>query len=390
MQDNHDVQIVCTNTTLDFVGKGTLEGLTGKPVIHSIFQEGHKMDHIHLARWCDFAILCPATAHSINQLANGLASDIVGAIFLAFDFSKPYWLAPAMNSYMYKHPATQASLRKLQEWGVKILEPEAGALACGEVGEGRLVNPDTIFTSILQGGTGKKSPLKVLITGGATRESIDGVRFLTNFSTGSTSCKIADYFVRQGHHVSYLRGVDSKLPETKLAKETFTSSVDLEQKMASQLQAPVDVVIHAAAVSDFTIETIQTCQEDIIRPSKTVKLASDSEIKLTLKPAPKILNKLRCYSKNKNFILIAFKLTINASEEKRHAAVQKILNDPNIDYVVHNDLSEILSDGATHKSSIYSSSGLLRSCQTKLELAIALEELTTRDSSQPKKDVYSC
>ncbi len=393
VQNGHEVQVVCTNAALDFIGKGTLEGITGKPVIHSTFQEGHKMDHIHLARWCDLAILCPATAHSINQLAAGLANDIVGAIFLAFDFNKPYWLAPAMNSYMYKHPATQSSLCKLQEWGVRLLEPEEGALACGEIGNGRLMNPETIFMKILGATSLEHPPLKVLISGGGTRESIDGVRFLTNFSSGSTSSCIAELFAQQGHQVSYLHAIDAKVPSVGLGieKEAFVSSLDLEQKIAARLQNPFDVVIHAAAVSDFTIDAIHTGKNDSFKPSKTIKLSSDEEIKLILKPTYKILNKIRAYSTDKKrFTLIAFKLTINASEENRIAAIQKVLCDPNIDYVVHNDLSEILSDGKTHKSSIHSSAGLLRSCKTKTELAKALEELVTSRSPQQKKDSLSC
>lgn len=148
VQVGHSIQPVCTASALEFVGKATLEGLTGKKVLTSCFEDGTMMDHIRLVKWADLLILCPATAASINRLAQGLADDLVGAIFLANNFQKPYWIAPAMNAGMYQHPATQAALTQLRGWGAVIHEPGTGMLACGDVGQGRLIEPDHLFESI--------------------------------------------------------------------------------------------------------------------------------------------------------------------------------------------------------------------------------------------------
>ncbi len=150
VQDGHEVQTASTANALKFVGGATLSGLTGKPVFNDIFEAGRTMDHIILAKWADLAVLCPATAHTINQLANGLASDCIGTLFLAYDLKKPYLIAPAMNQEMYNHPATQSSLKKLQNWGVQVLPTDFGHQACGDLGPGRLLNPDAIYEKIME------------------------------------------------------------------------------------------------------------------------------------------------------------------------------------------------------------------------------------------------
>ncbi len=144
------VQTVATPSALRFVGRATLEGLSGRPVFTDLWEEGRALDHIELARTADLALLCPATANTINRLAGGLADDPVGALFLAWELKdKPWWLAPAMNGRMWEHPATAASLEKLRGWGVKVLDPIEGAHACGEEGPGRLADPEAIAAAVL-------------------------------------------------------------------------------------------------------------------------------------------------------------------------------------------------------------------------------------------------
>lgn len=156
VQAGHDVQVVCTAGALQFVGKATLEGLSGKRVFSNLYEEGAMMDHIHLARRADAAILCPASASTIARLAHGLADDAVGALYLAWDAKRPYWIAPAMNSSMIAHPAVQANLQTLRERGAIVLPSESGHQACGEVGEGRLLDPleiEKIIRDRLEGRT---------------------------------------------------------------------------------------------------------------------------------------------------------------------------------------------------------------------------------------------
>ena len=145
-----EVRTVATAGALRFIGAATLEGLTGRPPFTDLWQAGRAMDHIELARWADLALLCPASANTLNRLAAGLADDPVGALFLAWELKrKPWWVAPAMNSAMLAHPTTQASIQKLVTAGVRVLPPDSGALACGEIGAGRLMEPETIVAHVL-------------------------------------------------------------------------------------------------------------------------------------------------------------------------------------------------------------------------------------------------
>jgi phosphopantothenoylcysteine synthetase/decarboxylase len=149
VQAGHEVKTVATQGALEFVGKATLEGLSGHPVFTNIYEEGRMMDHIHLAKWAQLAILAPASANTLNRLAQGLADDVVGTLFLAWDLKKkPYLVAPAMNQQMIDHPATKAALGKLEEWGVRVLPSGDGHQACGDTGLGRLLEPEQIFSII--------------------------------------------------------------------------------------------------------------------------------------------------------------------------------------------------------------------------------------------------
>ncbi len=151
VQSGVTVQTVATPAALRFVGTATLEGLSGRPVFTDVFAPGRALDHIELARAADLAVVCPATANTINRLAAGLADDPVGTMFLAWELgSKPWWIAPAMNAKMWEHPATTAALQKLKAWGVRVLEPAEGPHACGEGGPGRLVEPEFVVSEVLR------------------------------------------------------------------------------------------------------------------------------------------------------------------------------------------------------------------------------------------------
>ncbi|HUG03275.1 MAG TPA: flavoprotein [Steroidobacteraceae bacterium] len=145
------VQTVASEGALRFVGTATLEGLTGRPPLVDLYQSGRAMDHINLARWADAALVCPATANSLNRLAAGLADDAVGALFLAWEItSKPWLIAPAMNATMWEHPATSAARRHLADYGARLLPVGDGRLACGESGEGRLLEVAEIEAELLK------------------------------------------------------------------------------------------------------------------------------------------------------------------------------------------------------------------------------------------------
>jgi phosphopantothenoylcysteine decarboxylase / phosphopantothenate---cysteine ligase len=149
VQKGFEVQCVATSAALQFVGEATLEGLTGKPVFKDVYQAGRMMDHIHLNKWADLTLVCPATANSINKMAAGMGDDPVSTLILAHDFKKPLWIVPAMNQNMYAHPATKNSLLSLSRWGAQVLETESGHQACGDVGPGRMKEAEEIYKLVL-------------------------------------------------------------------------------------------------------------------------------------------------------------------------------------------------------------------------------------------------
>jgi phosphopantothenoylcysteine decarboxylase len=143
-----EVQCVASEGGLRFIGEATLEGLTGRPVLTNMFERGRALDHISLVDEADLLLLYPATANHITRLRAGLADDLIGSLFLANNFRKPYWVAPAMNSHMFAHPAVTAALATLDEWGCRILPTGEGRLACGTVGYGRVLEPEAALELI--------------------------------------------------------------------------------------------------------------------------------------------------------------------------------------------------------------------------------------------------
>jgi phosphopantothenoylcysteine decarboxylase len=145
------VQTVASAGALRFVGAATLEGLTGRPPFTDLYETGRTMDHIRLARWADVALLCPTTANTINRLAAGIAEDPIGALFLAWEIkAKPFLVAPAMNATMWDHPATREARERLVSFGARLLPVGDGRLACGEAGEGRLLEVSEIEAELLK------------------------------------------------------------------------------------------------------------------------------------------------------------------------------------------------------------------------------------------------
>ncbi|RKX92240.1 MAG: flavoprotein [Spirochaetes bacterium] len=140
-----EIQCLSSKGGRHFLGDTTLEGITGKPVLTDMFEPGNALDHIELADWADLMILYPASANRITRLRAGLSDDLIGALFLANNFRKPWWIAPAMNSNMFEHPAVTDALEVLESWGCRILPTGKGRLACGTVGYGRLLEPEDAF-----------------------------------------------------------------------------------------------------------------------------------------------------------------------------------------------------------------------------------------------------
>jgi len=146
VKQGDEVKVVCTPGVLNFVGLATLEGLSQKTVMTSTYTPNAMMEHIHVSRWADQIILCPATANVINKLSAGIADDVVTTVWVAaYGLGKPMYVVPAMNAMMWQYPATQDSVQKLTEWGVHVMPTIQGDLACGEQGEGRMPEPQDIL-----------------------------------------------------------------------------------------------------------------------------------------------------------------------------------------------------------------------------------------------------
>ncbi|RMD49485.1 MAG: bifunctional phosphopantothenoylcysteine decarboxylase/phosphopantothenate--cysteine ligase CoaBC, partial [Ignavibacteria bacterium] len=141
VQNNFEVKVAMSNSAMKFIGAATFEGLTGHEVYSDLFESGKTMSHIDLMKWADLVIVVPASANTINKFAAGIGDNLITSLFLAKIPGKPYLIAPAMNKNMLAHPATQQSIEKLKEWGIKLLPTESGTLACGDEGEGKLLNP---------------------------------------------------------------------------------------------------------------------------------------------------------------------------------------------------------------------------------------------------------
>jgi phosphopantothenoylcysteine decarboxylase/phosphopantothenate--cysteine ligase len=298
----------------------------------------------------------------------------VSALHLAHDRNKPWLIAPAMNPAMWSHPATAAAVGKLRAWGVRFLPADKGRTACGETGEGRLAEPEMIVAAIENALHRPARPLRVLVTSGGTAEPIDGVRVLTNTSTGSTGAGIATQLNLCGHEAVLLRAHQAKRPETPCREETFETFADLEASLTRLLGTErFDAVIHAAAVGDFGVESVLV--EGKAHPVGGAKLDSRFPPLLQLKENPKLLDSVRALSPTP-LKLIAFKLTRGTSIPETHEAVRSLFARGGSDWVVHNDLANRLDEAGNFPADIYQPNGsVVRHCNDRTELAVELERL---------------
>ncbi len=373
VQRGHRVRTVATPSALRFTGAATLEGLTGTPVLTDLFAPGAALEHINLTRWADAVLVCPATANTLNRLAAGLADDLPGALFLAHDRRKPWLIAPAMNPAMWAHPATQAAVEKLRGWGAWFLPVGEGRTACGETGEGRLAEPAVIIASVEAALARPARRLRVLVTGGGTAEPIDGVRVLTNTSTGRTGAGLAAYLAERGHDVVLLRA-RTALAAGGCREETFFTFAELDAALTGLLAGEYfDAVIHAAAVGDFGVEAVVV--GDRALPPGGTKLASGSvPVSLRLRPHPKLVDSLRSRSRNPALQVVAFKLTNGATAAAAQEAVRALFGHSAADWIVHNDLTERTGDDDFPAQLHGPGSGPAVRCATRRELAVLLEQ----------------
>jgi phosphopantothenoylcysteine decarboxylase/phosphopantothenate--cysteine ligase len=324
-QAGAEVDVVMTRGAREFVGPITFEAVTARPVHTEIFGPGHALDHIRLAREAKAIVVAPATADFIGRAAHGLADDLLTACLLAAQ--SKVLLVPAMNDRMWSHAQTKRNVAHARSLGYEVLEPAEGALAVGEgSGPGRMPEPEEIMSHVgrlLEG----DSPLKgktVVVTAGATRESIDPVRFISNRSSGKMGVALALAAWRRGAEVTLIAGhVDIALPpELSTLK---TENVDEMSRAVANKLPSTDVLVMAAAPADFRPAAQATEKIKKGRSTTTIEL----------KPTEDILKSTIPRRKAKS-VIVGFALeTTDGIENAREK-----LRSKELDLVVLNDATE--------------------------------------------------
>lgn len=318
-----DVRVVMTKEASSFVGPMTFGALTGHPVgVEQFPPQGQAgEEHIDLAVWADAVVVAPATANMIGRLAHGLADDLLSTVLLACE--APCALAPAMNFRMLRHPAVQANLRTLRERGCHIIEPGYGPLADGEVGEGRLAEPEQIVEAVAMLADPRRdlAGRSVLVTAGPTVEAIDPVRYITNRSSGKMGFAVARMAARRGADVTLVAG-PSHLADPYGVTVERVRTADEMHKAVMRHVTHKDAVIMAAAVADYRPSH---------RAEQKIKKTASS-LTIALERTTDILSEV---AKQRPPVLVGFAVETN---DGLHYARQKLVK-KNLDMVVYNDIT---------------------------------------------------
>ncbi|MCB0221287.1 MAG: bifunctional phosphopantothenoylcysteine decarboxylase/phosphopantothenate--cysteine ligase CoaBC [Chrysiogenetes bacterium] len=252
-QAGAQVRVAMTASARQFVQPMTLQTLSMNPVATELFDltQESEIGHINLARAADALVIAPATANIMAKLAHGIADDVLTTVALAC--TAPLVIAPAMNVQMWRHVATQTNLKTLRERGAHIVDPGAGDLACGEVGEGRLAETEQIIEAIAASLTPRSlQGVRFLITAGPTREPVDPVRYLTNRSSGKMGYALARAAQRRGAQVTLVSGPVSLAPPAGMKLIKVETAREMHDAVMGELDNS-DVIIKSAAVADFAV-----------------------------------------------------------------------------------------------------------------------------------------
>jgi phosphopantothenoylcysteine decarboxylase/phosphopantothenate--cysteine ligase len=334
-----DVQVVMTESALRFVGTATLQALTGKTVLTGLWDSGTAggMAHIDLSRKADAILIAPASADFIAKLANGLADDLLSTLCLARDC--PLLVAPAMNRQMWEHPATQRNLVMLKQDGVTIFGPASGAQACGEIGPGRMLEPQEIADAVhtffqpklLQG-------KRTLITAGPTYEAIDAVRGITNSSSGRMGYAIARAALEAGAEVILISGPVCLQAPMGVKLVSIISAQDMLEAVKNEISG-TDIFISVAAVADYRIKN----------PNRQKMKKTGENIMLELTPNPDILEYVAALSAPPfcvGFAAEAENLEANAEAKRRKKGLPLMVANLAQDAIGSDECALTLLDGS--------------------------------------------
>lgn len=324
VKQHANVRVIMTQNATNFITPTTFETLTGKKCLVDTFDRNFEfqVEHVSLAKQADIFMIAPATANVIAKVAHGLADDMLTTTFLAC--RSPKYIVPAMNTQMYENPITQDNLNICRKYGMHVIEPASGYLACGDTGAGKMPEPETLFEYILQELACEKdlAGKKVLVTAGPTREAIDPVRYITNHSTGKMGYAIARAAARRGAEVTLVSGpVDLKAP-LGVRLVPVISAKDMFDAVTS-ISAEQDAIIKAAAVADY--------RPAVVGAEKTKK--SDGNMNIELERTDDILAWLGAH-RREGQVLCGFSMeTQNMLENSRAKLAKK-----NVDMIVANSL----------------------------------------------------
>lgn len=325
-KQGYDVHVLMSKEAQEFVTPLTFQTLSNNKVITDMFTTDYTPDvhHVSLAKKADLFVIAPATANVIAKVANGIADDMLTTTFLAANCKK--LIVPAMNTQMLMNPVTQDNIQKCRNYGMHIFESNSGYLACGDVGKGRLPEPDEIedkIKEVLEDDTfltGKH----ILVTAGPTSEAIDPVRMITNHSTGKMGYALARAARNMGAHVTLVSGTKQIADIRDVEMVHVTSAKGMAEAVLSR-QEEMDCMILAAAVADYTPVSVAD--------NKIHK--SEGEMSIPLKRTQDILKTLG-QNKKEGQVLIGFSMeTENMVERTKEKLVKK-----NCDYIVANNLKE--------------------------------------------------
>ena len=326
VKQGHEVHVLMTKGATEFVSPLTFQTLAKTRVILDMFSVDYEPDvhHISLAEKADVFVVAPATADFITKAAHGIADDMLTTTFLAATCDK--WVVPAMNTHMFENPITQKNIQTLKENGIGVMEPDSGLLACGDVGKGRMPEPDEIIDAI--GPLGVRNPFlkgkKILITAGPTQEAMDPVRYITNHSTGKMGYALAKKARDLGAEVVLVSGKTNLAVPYGIQYRPIVSAQDLADAVLEQSDS-CDAVIMAAAVADYTPTDVA---------SEKIKKA-DGDLSISVKRTTDVLLQLG-KQKKPGQVLIGFAMETEHLLENARTKLEK----KNADYIVANSIRE--------------------------------------------------
>lgn len=362
-QMNAQVKVIMTENATRYVTPLTFQAISRNPVYIDTFAEidPEKIAHIDLAEWADAVVIAPATANIIGKLAHGIADDMVTTTLLAT--TQPIFLAPSMNVHMYQHPAVQKNMELLLSRGYHFIEPDEGYLACGYVGKGRMAEPDEIIRHLQRFFSPQKNQLqgkRVLITAGPTREKIDPVRFISNFSSGKMGYALAEEAARLGAHVTLISGPVALTLPAQVEVHHVESAQEMYEAVMEHF-SEADIVIKTAAVADYRPKQVA---------DKKMKKNTDTLV-IELEKTVDILAELG-RRKNGQFLVGFAAETDNLEANAREKLAKK-----NLDLIVVNDVTQ---EGAgfgvdTNIVTLYRKNGTVHSLPKMTKNRVAREIL---------------